>query len=88
MMAHTDDSSPMREARQHGGGRAGAGRLGDLPDRAALGGGELLGDLAGHQREDDAGQHGPEHLEVVDVELGHEEGADDGEQRGEPEARG
>ena len=30
-------------------GRARAGRLGDLPHRAALGRGEVLGDLAGHE---------------------------------------
>ena len=59
---------------------------GDLLDRAALGRRELLGDLARDQREDDAGQHGVEDLEVVHVVLRHQERTDHRQDRGQPEA--
>ena len=48
------------DARQHGGRGAGAGRLGDLTDRARLGGGEVLGepadDLCEHEADHDGGE--------------------------------
>ena len=73
MMAHTEDSRPMEiPDRTVVAGPVRADSAISL-HRAALGRGELLGDLAGHQRQDHAGEHGPEDLQVVHVELGHEE---------------
>ena len=66
----------------------GARRLGDLPDGGALGGGEVLGDLAGHEDEHHAGEHGVERLHVVEVEAGHEARTEHGEGGRRPEARG
>ena len=86
MMAHTEDSRPMEMP-------ASTVVAGPVRADAAI---SLTGPrsvevncsviwLATSERID-AGQHGVEHLEVVHVVLRHEEGADDGEQRGEPEA--
>ena len=61
MMAHTGGLEARRDAREHGGGGAGAGRLGDLADRLGLGGGEVLGDLGGGEAEDHADDDGAEH---------------------------
>ena len=66
-------------AGQHGGGRAGAGRLGDLLDRAVLGAGEVLGEAADDLREHEADDDGAEALPaasfavvVADVAEGNE----------------
>ena len=53
---------------EHHGGGAGAGRLGDLPDRRGLGGGEVLGEAAEHLREHEADDDGAEAL-PAGVEL-------------------
>ena len=61
------------------GGRAGTGRLRDLPHRRALGGGEVLGEPADDLGEDEADDHRAEDLPalvvmvVADVEHRHEE---------------
>ena len=74
-IAHTVDSRPMAMPARAVVAGPGAGRLGDLAHRAALGRGEVLGDLAGDEHEDDAGQHRVERLQVVEVDAGHEAGA-------------
>ena len=83
---------PRRDARQHGGGRPGAGRLGDLPDGGVLRAGEVLGqpahDLGQHEADDDGGEHLPALVVVVvlDVGQGDDAGPDDGQDAGGQEA--
>ncbi len=88
MIAHTEDSSPIEKPESTV--VAGPVRADSAISRTGtpLGGGELLGDLAGHEREDHSGQHGVEDLQVVHVVLGHEEGTDDGDRRRRSRTRG
>ncbi len=88
MIAQTEDSRPMEMPASTVVAGPVRAEAGDLLDRSALGRGELLGDLAGHERQDDPGQHGPEHLEVVHVVLRHEERADDREDARPARTRG
>ena len=73
MMAGTEDSRPRLMPERTVVAGPGARRLGDVPHRGGLGRGVVLGDAAGHLAEHHAGEDRPEHLEVVDVELGDEE---------------
>ena len=86
-----------RGAREHDGRRAGACGLGDLFDRAVVGGGEVLGEPADYLRQHETDDHGTEALPtrvgrlagiglVADVANGDGEGADDGEHAGDEEA--
>ena len=68
---------------EHRGGRAGAGRLGDLLHRRGLGGREVLGDAAGDLGQHEADDDGAEHAQpgvgdacrrrVADVDEGEDE---------------
>ena len=68
------------------------GRLGDLPDRCGLGGGEVLGEAAEHLGEHETDDDGAEALPagvglvVADVDEGDDRGADDREDAGGEEA--
>ena len=59
MMAGTRRLQAAADAGQDGGGRAGAGRLGDVAHRGGLGRGVVLGDPAGHLAEHHAGDAPP-----------------------------
>ena len=86
MIAHTDDSRPM--AKPESTVVAGPVRADSAISLTGLRSVEVKCSviwLATSERID-AGQHGPEDLQVVHVELRHQEGADDGQQRREPEA--
>ena len=85
-MAHTVDSRPKAMPDSTVVAGPGAGRLGDLADRSALGRGEVLGDLTGDEDEDHTGEHGVERLHVVQVETGHETRTEDGQGGRGPEA--
>ena len=94
---HTLDSRPLLMPESTDGRRAGARRLRDLADRRALGGGEVLGEVAQHLGEHEADDHRAEQLParvrdralvVAHVGERDDERCRDREHAGGDEARG